>query len=67
MKNKSKIISKSTPIINQKRSIILWNAYKRFCEPKNESQSETLEKQSKEDSEDDGIFSEGDIWFPEEF
>jgi len=26
----------------------------------------TLEQQSKEDSEDDGIFSEGDEWFPEE-
>jgi len=31
-----------------------------------QKQNNDLEEQSKEDSEDDGIFGEGDEWFPEE-
>jgi len=27
---------------------------------------EQLERESREDSEDDGIFGEGEMWFPEE-
>jgi hypothetical protein len=39
---------------------------KSYEQQKLSTDSQTLEEQSKEDSEDDGIFSEGDMWFPEE-